>query len=181
MKHMMIVCGVALGAVTLLSSCSRLAEVRYKVSVELEENGTRKTGSSTWLRRISRPTVALASSYESEFRGEGFEIDARRPVPHHGEVEARRSLPSGKPAQHPVKPMPVAHEPNEAKLHSLVRRPCGKPGKILEIDAVRHHRDARARHARRRHMASQHLGDRQDDVRAAPDKTLRGMGQSLQP
>ena len=29
-------------------------------------------------------------------------------------------------------------------------------------------------------MAGQHLGDRQDDVRAAPDKTLRGMGQSLQ-
>ena len=30
-------------------------------------------------------------------------------------------------------------------------------------------------------MASQYLGDRQDDVRATPDETLRGMGQPLQP
>ena len=30
-------------------------------------------------------------------------------------------------------------------------------------------------------MAGQHLGDRQDDVRTAPDKTLRGTGQTLQP
>ena len=75
----------------------------------------------------------------------------------------------------------MSHEANEAELHCLARRPGGKPGKILEIDAVRHHRDTRARHARRGHMASQHLGDRQDEVRAAPDKSLRCMGQSLQP
>ena len=66
------------------------------------------------------------------------------------------------------------------ELHRIARRPGGKPGEILEINAVRHHRDARARHARRGHMAGQHFGDRQDDVCAAPDKSLGCMGQSLQ-
>ena len=71
--------------------------------------------------------------------------------------------------------MPVAHEADEAELHRLARRLGGKPGEILEIDAVRYDRDAPARYARRGHMAGQYLGDRQDDVRAAPDETLRGM------
>jgi hypothetical protein len=74
MKSILIASGLVLGALALLSSCSRMAEVRYRVSVELEEHGNIKSGSSIWVRSISRPTVALASSYESEFRGEAVHI-----------------------------------------------------------------------------------------------------------
>lgn len=57
-----------------LSACSRSAEVRYKVTVGVEEDGELRTGSSIWVWRIRRPTIALASTYETEFRGEAVVI-----------------------------------------------------------------------------------------------------------
>lgn len=58
----------------MLTSCSRSAEVRYKVSVELEEDGQTRSGSSIWSWRITKPTVALASPYNSEFHGEAVAV-----------------------------------------------------------------------------------------------------------
>src|SRR5207244_3119041 len=80
----MLIAGLALGALMVLTSCSRPTEVRYKVSVELEENGQFRTGSSVWLWRIRRPTLALASPYDTEFRGEAVQV----PLAQHPDVFA---------------------------------------------------------------------------------------------
>jgi hypothetical protein len=84
MKFFLIAGGLALGTLMMLASCSRPAEVRYKVSVELEENGKVRTGSSVWQWRISRPTLALASPYDTEFHGEAVHI----PLDQHPDVFA---------------------------------------------------------------------------------------------
>mgnify|MGYP003576996554 CR=1 FL=1 len=64
-----------LGAASLISGCSNAAEVHYRVTVEIEDNGERRSGSSVWSWKLSEPTVALASAYDGEFRGEAVAVD----------------------------------------------------------------------------------------------------------
>ena len=66
----------ALAALTMTAgACARLAEVRYKVLVEVDDNGTPRSGSSVWSFRLSKPTVALASPYDAAFKGEAVAVD----------------------------------------------------------------------------------------------------------
>ncbi|HEX8263299.1 MAG TPA: hypothetical protein VF547_10545 [Allosphingosinicella sp.] len=58
-------CGFAGGA----------TEVRYKVTVEVLENGSVRSGSSVWSWRLSEPTVALASPYDGKLRGEAVAVE----------------------------------------------------------------------------------------------------------
>lgn len=57
-----------------LTACSRAAEVRYRVSVEIEEDGQARTGSSIWVWQIRRPTIALGSPYDTHFSGEAVVV-----------------------------------------------------------------------------------------------------------
>lgn len=68
---------VALGAglAMVLSACSNNAEVRYKVTVEVDDNGMQRTGSSVMSFALSKPTVALVSPYNAKFRGEAVAVD----------------------------------------------------------------------------------------------------------
>ena len=70
-----------LGAFTLtaLSACGPSAEdsaeVRYRMIVEVDDNGTVRTGSSVWSFALSKPTLALASPYGPKFAGEAVAVD----------------------------------------------------------------------------------------------------------
>jgi hypothetical protein len=64
-----------IAAAVLLSGCGNTAEVRYKVIVEVDDNGTRRSGASVWSFALSKPTVALATPYDAKFRGEAVEVD----------------------------------------------------------------------------------------------------------
>ena len=59
----------------ILGACSNSAEVRYKVTVEVDDNGTPRAGSSVMSFALSKPTVALVSPYNAEFRGEAVAVD----------------------------------------------------------------------------------------------------------
>jgi hypothetical protein len=59
----------------MLGACGNPAEVRYKVTVEVDDNGTHRSGWSVWSFRLSKPTVALASPYDAKFRGEAVAVD----------------------------------------------------------------------------------------------------------
>ena len=58
-----------------LGACSNSAEVRYEVTVEVDDNGTHRAGSSVMSFALSKPTVALVSPYEAKFRGEAVAVD----------------------------------------------------------------------------------------------------------
>ncbi|WP_379550296.1 hypothetical protein [Qipengyuania sp. DGS5-3] len=61
-----------------LSACGsnpNSAEVRWRVTVEVATPEGMRTGSSVWSWSLSRPTVALASAYDGEFRGEAVAVD----------------------------------------------------------------------------------------------------------
>ncbi len=64
--------GLALMTTT---GCGNSAEVRYKVTVEIDDNGTPRSGSSVWSWSLRKPTVALASRYDGRFRGEAVAVD----------------------------------------------------------------------------------------------------------
>jgi hypothetical protein len=66
---------VATGLAMILGACSNSAEVRYKVTVEVDDNGTHRTGSSVMSFALSKPTVALVSPYDAKFRGEAVLVD----------------------------------------------------------------------------------------------------------
>lgn len=51
------------------------AEVRWRMTVEVETPEGIRRGSSVWSWRMSRPTLALASPYEGEFRGEAVAVE----------------------------------------------------------------------------------------------------------
>ncbi len=51
------------------------AEVRYRVAVLVDDNGITRSGSSVWSRTLKKPTVALVSAYDGEFRGEAVAVD----------------------------------------------------------------------------------------------------------
>ncbi len=70
-----------LGAFTLtaLSACGPSAEdsaeVRYRMIVEVDDNGTVRKGSSVWSFALSKPMLALASPYGPKFAGEAVAVD----------------------------------------------------------------------------------------------------------
>ena len=59
----------------ILGACSNSAEVRYKVTVEVDDNGTQRAGSSVMSFALGKPTVALVSPYNAKFRGEAVAVD----------------------------------------------------------------------------------------------------------
>jgi hypothetical protein len=59
----------------MLGACGNTAEVRYKVTVEVDDMGTHRSGTSVWSFKLSEPTVALASPYDAEFKGEAVAVD----------------------------------------------------------------------------------------------------------
>lgn len=63
------------GLAMILGACGNSAEVRYKVIVEVDDNGTRRSGSSVWSFALSKPTLALASPYNARFKGEAVALD----------------------------------------------------------------------------------------------------------
>lgn len=63
------------GLAVSMSGCGKSSEVRYKVTVEIDDNGTLRSGSSVWSFTLSEPTVALATPYDGKFRGEAVEVD----------------------------------------------------------------------------------------------------------
>ena len=65
----------SLGLAMVLGACGGPAEVRYKVTVEVDDNGAARSGSSVWSFRLSKPTLALASPYDAKFRGEAVAVD----------------------------------------------------------------------------------------------------------
>jgi hypothetical protein len=67
-----IAAGLATLLVTALSACNRSAEVRYRVTVEVEDNGTLRSGSSVWAFRL---TQGLFGSLDPRFRGEAVAVD----------------------------------------------------------------------------------------------------------
>ena len=54
---------------------SSSAEVRYRVTVEVDTPQGVRSGSSVWSTKISKPTLALASPYDSKFSGESVTVD----------------------------------------------------------------------------------------------------------
>lgn len=63
------------GSALLAAACTNPSEVRYKVSVEVDDNGTTRSGSSVWSFKLSKPTLALASPYDAAFKGEAVAVD----------------------------------------------------------------------------------------------------------
>lgn len=50
-------------------------EVRYKVTLEVEDGGRLVTGSSVWSWTLRKPLVALASPYNGKFQGEAVAVE----------------------------------------------------------------------------------------------------------
>jgi hypothetical protein len=63
------------GLAVSLTGCGGPAEVRYKVTVEVDDNGVARSGASVMSFALSKPTVALASPYDAKFKGEAVEVD----------------------------------------------------------------------------------------------------------
>ncbi|WP_108811930.1 hypothetical protein [Sphingorhabdus sp. Alg231-15] len=51
------------------------AEVRYKVTIEVDTPEGMRSGSSVWSWTLSRPSLALASPYNGKFKGEAVAVD----------------------------------------------------------------------------------------------------------
>ena len=70
--------GLIGGAVAVLAGCGLLRgdpEVRYRVTVVVDNNGVERSGSSVWSWTLKKPVVALASAYDGRFRGEAVAVD----------------------------------------------------------------------------------------------------------
>jgi hypothetical protein len=72
--------GVLLGAVVLgVAGCGSAAkdraEVRYRMTVEVETPDGVKSGSSVWSFKLQQPDLALASPFDSDFAGEAVAVD----------------------------------------------------------------------------------------------------------
>lgn len=50
-------------------------EVRYKVTVEVQDGTALRKGSSVWSWRLSRPAAALATPYNGKFQGEAVAVE----------------------------------------------------------------------------------------------------------
>ena len=58
-----------------LAACNRPAEVHYRVTVEVNDRGTIRSGSSVWAFALSKSALPLASPYNPHFRGEAVAVD----------------------------------------------------------------------------------------------------------
>jgi hypothetical protein len=58
-----------------LGGCNRPAEVHYRVTVEVNDRGTIRSGSSVWAFALSKSALPLASAYNYRFRGEAVAVD----------------------------------------------------------------------------------------------------------
>lgn len=58
-----------------LSGCGNSAEVRYRVTVEVDDNGATRSGSSVWSFKITESTPLGDSGYRPEFHGEAVAVD----------------------------------------------------------------------------------------------------------
>lgn len=67
--------GMVIAALSLAGCSAPPAEVHTRVTVEVQTPQGVRSGSSVWSRRIWAPTVALASTYSTEFRGEAVAVD----------------------------------------------------------------------------------------------------------
>lgn len=56
-------------------STKNKAEVRFRVTVAVDDNGTVRSGSSVWSWMLSKPTLALASTYNGKFTGEAVAVE----------------------------------------------------------------------------------------------------------
>lgn len=65
---------LALLAGLFLAGCDRSAEVRYRVTVEVNDGGTIRSGSSVWSFTLTKAIVPLVSPYNSHFEGEAVTV-----------------------------------------------------------------------------------------------------------
>ena len=63
------------GLAVMLGACGNSAEVRYKVTVEVDDQGTPRSGSSVMSFKLLKPQVALVSPYNAEFHGEAVAVE----------------------------------------------------------------------------------------------------------
>lgn len=66
---------IALFVGLFLAGCERSAEVRYRVTVEVNDKGTIRSGSSVWAFKLTKSIMPLASPYNPEFRGEAVSVE----------------------------------------------------------------------------------------------------------
>jgi len=66
--------GLAAGLLTLftLAGCNRTVEVRYRITIEVLDHGSVRSGSGVWSVTVTR---GLLGSYESHLRGEAVIVD----------------------------------------------------------------------------------------------------------
>ncbi len=53
----------------------RAAEVRYRVTVDIDQNGVMRSGSSVWSASVRRSDLGLGSGYDSRFKGEAVAVE----------------------------------------------------------------------------------------------------------
>ena len=58
-----------------LTGCNRPAEVRYRVTVEVNDRGTIRSGSSVWSFALAKSMLPLASRYNARFRGDAVAVE----------------------------------------------------------------------------------------------------------
>ncbi|MGE0776039.1 MAG: hypothetical protein AB7G25_04770 [Sphingomonadaceae bacterium] len=58
-----------------LAACNKPAEVHYRVTVDVNDRGTIRSGSSVWAFALSKSALPLASAYNYRFRGEAVAVD----------------------------------------------------------------------------------------------------------
>lgn len=68
------VVGLLAGA-ALLSGCSRTAEVNYRVTVKIDDNGTLRSGSGVWSDKLTENNSPFDRGFDGEFRGEAIAVD----------------------------------------------------------------------------------------------------------
>lgn len=57
-----------------LGACSRSAELRYRVSYTVDDNGVSRSASGVWSDTIRPALIPLATKFESEFHGEAIPL-----------------------------------------------------------------------------------------------------------
>jgi hypothetical protein len=66
---------IAIGAGMLIAGCSRPAEVHYRVTVDVNDHGVIRSGSSVWSFALAKSMLPIASPYNYRFRGEAIAVD----------------------------------------------------------------------------------------------------------
>jgi hypothetical protein len=57
-----------------LAACNQPVEVRYRITVEVNDRGTIRSGSSVWSFALAKSLLPLASKYNYRFRGEAVAV-----------------------------------------------------------------------------------------------------------